>query len=52
MDIYNKPTDSKRYVSFTSNYQQSCLKNIPFCLSRHICTIVEEENMELKRYKD
>ena len=48
MDIYNKPTDSKRYVRFTSNHLQSCHRNIPFCLARRICTIVEEEETKLK----
>ena len=43
MDIYNKPTDSKRYVPFTSNHPRSCLRNIQFCLARRICAIVEEE---------
>ena len=33
MDIYNKPTDSKRYVSFTSNHPRHCLTNIPFSLA-------------------
>ena len=44
MNIYNKPTDSKRYVRFISNQLRSCLRNIPFCLARRICTIVEEED--------
>ena len=48
MDIYNKPTDSKRYVPFTSNHPRSCLWNIPFCLARRICIIDEEENTKLK----
>ena len=48
MDIYNKPTDSKRYVPFTSNHPRSCLRNIPFCLARRICTIAEEEETKLK----
>ena len=48
MDIYNKPSDSKRYVAFTSNNSRSCLRNIPFCLARCICTIIEEENTRLK----
>ena len=34
IDIYNKPTDSKRYVSFTSNHPRHCLTNIPFSLAR------------------
>ena len=44
MDIYNKSVDSKRYVPFTSNQPRSCLRNIPFCLTRRICIITEEEN--------
>ena len=49
IDICNKPTDSKRYVRFTSNHPQSCLRNIPFRLARRICAIVEEEETKLKR---
>ena len=41
MDIYYKPTDSKRYVPFNSCHPNHCLKNIPFCLARRICMIVE-----------
>ena len=52
MDIYNKPTDSKRYVPFTSNHPRSCLRNIPFCLARRICAIVEEEETKLKRLSE
>ena len=49
MDIYNKPTDSKRYVPFTSNHPRSCLQNVPIFLATGICTIVEEEGTKLKR---
>lgn len=49
MDIYSKPTDSKRYVPFHSNHPKHCLKNIPFNLARRICTIVENENIKEKR---
>ena len=52
MDIYNKPTDSKRYVPFTSNHPRHCLTNIPFSLARRICTIVEKENVKKKRFKE
>ena len=38
MDIYNKPAD--------------CLRNIPFCLARRICAIVEEEETKLKRLSE
>ena len=30
MDIYSKPTDSKRYVPFNSNHSKNCLKTYPF----------------------
>ena len=50
MNIYSKPTDSKRYVPFTPNHPRSCLRNIPLCLARRICTIVQEENTKLKRF--
>ena len=52
MDIYNKPNDSKRYVPFTSNHPQSFLRNIPLCLARCICAIVEEEETKLKRLSE
>ena len=52
MDTYNKPTDSKRYVPFTSNHPRSCLRNIPFCLARRIYAIVEEEETKLKRLSE
>ena len=34
MDIYNKPTDSKRYAPFTSNHSGHYLTNIPFFLAK------------------
>ena len=49
MDKCNKATDSKRYLHLTSNHPRSCLRNIPFCLARRICTILEEKNTKLKR---
>ena len=48
MDIYNKPKDSKRYVSFTPKYPRRCLTIIPFSLIRGIYTIVENENVTKK----
>ena len=52
MDLYNKSTDSKRYVPFASNHPRRCLGSIPFCLATRICTIVEEENTKLKRLSE
>ena len=51
MGIYNKLTDSKRYVPFTSNHPRYCLTNIPFFLaSTIVCTTVENENLKEKRF--
>ena len=52
IDIYNKPTDSKRYVPFTSNHPRHCLTNITFSLARRICTSVENKNVKQKRFKE
>ena len=52
MDIYNKPTDSKQYAPFMSNHPRHCLKNIPFSLARRIRTIVENENVKEKCFKE
>ena len=46
MDIYSKPTDSKRYVSFKSNHPKHCLKNIPFSLARRICMIAGKDSLK------
>ena len=52
MDIYTKPTDSKRYVPFTSNHSQHCLTNTSFSLARRICTTVDNENVKEKHFKE
>ena len=52
INIYNKPTDSKRYVPFTSHHLQHCLANIPFSLARRICTIMKNEDVKEKRFKE
>lgn len=36
LDIYSKPTDSIRYVSFKSNHSKHCLKSIPVSLAHRI----------------
>ena len=33
-------------------HQKSCLRNIPFCLARHMRTVVKEENAKLKRLSE
>ena len=52
MDIYSKPTDSKRYVSFKSNNPKHCLKNIPFSLPRRICMIAEKDSLKEIKLKE
>ena len=52
MDIYNKPTGSKRYVLFMPSHPQHCLINIPFSFARGICTIVENENVKQKLFQE
>ena len=37
MNIYSKPTESKRYVSYLSNHPKPYLKNIPFSLRKQKC---------------
>ena len=52
MDIYSKPTDSKRYVSFKLNHPRHCLKNIPFYLTRRICVIAEKDSLKEIKLKE
>ena len=52
MDIYSKPTDSKRYVSFKWNHPKHCMKNIPFSLARRICMIAEKDSLKKIRWKN
>ena len=49
-DSYTKPTDTRRYLPFSSSHPKHCKVNIPFCLARRICMIVENENAK-KRIK-
>ena len=52
MNIYSKPTGSKRSVSYLSNQTKRCLKDIPFCLPRRICIIVENKNVRYVKLKE
>ena len=52
MDIYSKPTDSERYVSFILNYPKQCLKNTPFSLARRICMIAEKYSLKDIKLKE
>ena len=46
MDIYSKPTDSKRYVSFRLNHPTNCFKNIPISRARRICMTAEKNSLK------
>ena len=48
-DLYQKPTDSQQYVPFNSCHPSHTKRNVPFNLSRRICTIVEEEQTKFER---
>ena len=52
MDLYTKPTDSKRYVPFHSCHPRHCLENIPYCLARRICMIVENDEEKQNKLND
>ena len=39
MDIYSKPTDSKGYGPFSSNYPKNCSKHT-LCIVKRVCSIV------------
>ena len=52
MDSYNKTTDSKQYVPFTSNDPPHCLTNIPFSFVRTTCAILGNENVKEKGLKE
>ena len=50
LDIMMNKSGTKR--TFTSNHPQHSLTNIPFTLAREICTIVENENVKEKCFKE
>ena len=52
MDIYYKPTDTYRCLPFSSNHPNHCKNNIPFTLTRRICTIVENTEAKMKHLEN
>ena len=52
MDIYYKPTDTHRYLPFSSNHPKDCKKNIPFTLARRISTIAENTEAKMKHLEN
>ena len=51
-NVYTKPTDTRRYLSFSSSHPKHCKVNIPFCLARRIRTIVENEKAKKSHLKE
>ena len=52
IDLYRKPTDTRRYVPFSSNHQRHSKKNIPFTLARRTCVIVENNIAKQKHLEE
>ena len=48
MDIYFKPTDTRRCLQFSFIHPNYCQKDIPLTLARRICTIVENQQKKLE----
>ncbi len=48
-DIYYKKTDTKNYLPFKSYHPRHTKVNIPFCLARMICTIVDDPDIKKQR---
>lgn len=51
-DIYHKPTDSFNYLPFNSHHPRHVIRNIPYCLSRRIKTIVSDTQVQQKRLQE
>ena len=51
-DIYFKDTDSREYLPFRSCHEHHTKTNIPFTLSRMICTIVEDVDIRRSRLRE
>ena len=50
-DIYYKPTDTHHYLNFKSCHPRHIKNNLPYCMARRICTIVDEISVRDKRLK-
>ena len=52
MDLYTNTTHTRRYLQFWSTHPKHGKVNIPFCLARRICNIVENEQAENKHLEE
>ena len=48
-DINYKAPDTRQYLDFTSNHPRHIKKNIPYNLTRRMCTIVDDEETTRKK---
>ena len=46
MNLYHKPTDTQRCLSYCTSHPKHYLKNIPFVMARRIHTIVDHNSIE------
>jgi len=52
LDLYRKPTDTQRCLNFSSCHPSHCKRNIPFCMARRICTIVENSDRKAQHLEN
>ena len=52
MDIYFKPTDTRRCLPFLSRHPNHCKKTMQFTVAQRICTIVENQQQKLRHLSD
>ena len=48
-DIFYKDTDTHQYLNFHSCHPSHTKRNIPYCLARKICTVIEDEQLREER---
>lgn len=49
-DIYRKPTDSQRYIDFTSRHPRHIKINLPYTLANRLYRIINDKEILDKRY--
>ena len=48
-DIFYKPTDTHQYLHFRSCHPRHIKINLPYCMARRVCTIVDDETTKQQR---
>ena len=52
MGLCHKFTDTQRCLPYSTSHPKQCIKNIPFVMARHICTIVENNSVKNTHLRD